>query len=53
MKAIIRIGEGLGGIGRLTAELRCLPRTVREWLYRRIARNRYRFCLFDMCAIPV
>jgi len=52
MDAIIRIGEGLGGIGRLTTMLRIFPRPVREWLYRRIARNRYRFGRSDMCAIP-
>jgi predicted DCC family thiol-disulfide oxidoreductase YuxK len=32
--------------------LRILPRGVREWLYRRIARNRYRFGRYDMCATP-
>lgn len=52
MEAIIRIGEGLGGIGRLATAMRVLPRPLRDWLYRRIARNRYRFGRSDMCAIP-
>jgi predicted DCC family thiol-disulfide oxidoreductase YuxK len=52
MEAIIRIGEGLGGVGRLATALRILPRPLREWLYRRIARNRYRFGRADICALP-
>lgn len=39
--AIIRVGERIGGIGRILSALRILPRPVRDWLYRRIARNRY------------
>lgn len=52
MEAILRIGERLGGAGRLASPLRILPRPAREWLYRRIARNRYRFGRTDMCALP-
>ncbi|MDU8945983.1 thiol-disulfide oxidoreductase DCC family protein [Ovoidimarina sediminis] len=52
MEAIIRIGERLGGAGRLATLLRILPRGMREWLYRRIAQNRYRFGKSDMCTIP-
>lgn len=52
MEAIIRIGERLGGLGRLATGLRILPRALREWLYRRIAHNRYRFGQTDMCAVP-
>lgn len=51
MEAIIRIGERLGGVGRTTSALRVLPRPVREWLYRRIARNRFRFGRTDICAV--
>ena len=29
-----------------------LPRAAREWLYRRVARNRYRFGRTDMCDLP-
>ena len=33
--------------------LRILPRGLRNWLYRRFARNRYRlFGRADMCALP-
>jgi predicted DCC family thiol-disulfide oxidoreductase YuxK len=52
MEAVIRIGERLGGAGRLATPIRVLPRRVREWLYRRVARNRYRFGTSDMCACP-
>lgn len=52
MEAIILIGERLGGVGRLASGLRVLPRHAREWIYRRIARNRYRFGRSDMCALP-
>jgi predicted DCC family thiol-disulfide oxidoreductase YuxK len=52
MEAIIRIGTRLGGIGRIAAVMRVLPRPAREWLYRRIARNRFRFGTTDMCALP-
>lgn len=52
MEAILRIGARLGGAGRLVAPLRLLPRGLREWLYRRVARNRYRFGRSDLCALP-
>jgi predicted DCC family thiol-disulfide oxidoreductase YuxK len=52
MEAIIRVGERLGGIGRVASLLRVVPRGAREWLYRRVARNRYRFGRADMCALP-
>ena len=52
MEAIIRIGTRLGGPGRLLGALRVFPRAVREWTYRRIARNRYWFGRTDMCALP-
>jgi predicted DCC family thiol-disulfide oxidoreductase YuxK len=52
MDAVIRAGMRLGGWGRLVAVLRLLPRPVRHWLYRRIARNRYRlFGHTDICAL--
>ena len=49
MVAIIRIGARLGGPGRLLGILHLFPRPEREWLYRRIAHNRYRFGRTDMC----
>jgi predicted DCC family thiol-disulfide oxidoreductase YuxK len=52
MEAIIRIGARLGGPGRLLGCMRLLPRPGREWLYRRIAHNRYLFGRTDMCTLP-
>ena len=52
MEAIIRIGARLGGPGRLLGIMRLFPRSAREWLYRRIAHNRYRLGRTDMCALP-
>lgn len=52
MEAIIRIGERLGGAGRVGSVMRVLPRPGREWLYRRIARNRFRFGRVEICEIP-
>lgn len=51
--ALIRIGLRSGGFGRVFVVLRLLPGPVRNWLYQRIARNRYAFFgKGDMCALP-
>ena len=51
--ALIRVGQRSGGLGRVFMALRLLPRPVRDWLYARVARNRYRmFGRGDMCALP-
>jgi predicted DCC family thiol-disulfide oxidoreductase YuxK len=53
LDAVIEAGARLGGLGRLLRALVVLPRPVRDWLYRRIARNR--FAIFGrarMCAVP-
>jgi predicted DCC family thiol-disulfide oxidoreductase YuxK len=52
MDAMIRIGQRLGGAGRAMAALRLLPRPAQDWIYRRIARNRYRLGRTDICALP-
>ena len=53
LDAVIRLGARIGGLGRALLVLRVLPRPVRDWLYRRIARNRYAlFGKTDMCAVP-
>lgn len=52
LDAMIRIGERVGGAGRILSTLRALPRPVRRWVYRRIARNRYLFGRADLCALP-
>lgn len=53
LDAIIRAGRRMGGPGWLLQPLRLLPRSVRDWLYVKLARNRYRlFGRSDMCALP-
>lgn len=53
MDAIIRVGRRVGGWGQLLRILMVLPRPVQDWLYRRIARNRYHLLgRADMCALP-
>jgi predicted DCC family thiol-disulfide oxidoreductase YuxK len=51
--AVIRIAEGLGGVGVLAGGLRVLPRGLRDALYGWVARNRLRF-IGDapVCALP-
>jgi len=53
LDAMIRVGARIGGIGRFFQPLRLLPRSLQDWIYRRIARNRYQLLgRADMCAIP-
>ncbi|MBO9473297.1 DUF393 domain-containing protein [Shimia sp. R10_1] len=53
LDAMIRAGAEVGGIGHVLRPLRILPRPVQDWIYRRIARNRYAlFGRTDMCALP-
>ncbi|MEM9900279.1 MAG: DUF393 domain-containing protein [Pseudomonadota bacterium] len=50
---VIYAGRRLGGWGRLAGVLRLCPKPARDWLYRRLARNRYAiFGPGDMCALP-
>lgn len=50
---MIRAGRRLGGWGHLLCPLAILPRPAQDWLYRRLARNRYRlFGHTSMCAMP-
>ena len=52
LDAMIRAAKLAGGIGHLMGVLRILPRPVQDWLYRRIARNRYAmFGRTDLCAV--
>ncbi len=51
--AVIRVGERSGGWGKLCSILRIIPKRLRDWLYARVARNRYAmFGRGDMCALP-
>jgi predicted DCC family thiol-disulfide oxidoreductase YuxK len=52
-EAVIHAGRRFGGLGLLTQGLRLIPRRFRNWLYVRLARNRYRlFGRSDLCALP-
>jgi predicted DCC family thiol-disulfide oxidoreductase YuxK len=47
------VGTRLGGFWRIAAALRLLPRPLADWLYDRIARNRYRlFGRTEACMMP-
>jgi predicted DCC family thiol-disulfide oxidoreductase YuxK len=53
LDAVIQAGTRLGGVGHLFLAFMVLPRPVRDWLYRRTARNCYAiFGRTQMCAIP-
>lgn len=53
LDAILRLGPMLHFAFRLAAPLRLLPRAVQDWLYARIARNRYAlFGRSDICTLP-
>ena len=51
--AIMRVLSGLGGIWRVAAVGRLLPRAIRDRLYRLVARNRYRLLgRREACRLP-
>ncbi len=53
LDAVIRAGRRVGGLGYLLQPLRLIPRAAQDWLYSKLARNRYRlFGRTDMCGIP-
>lgn len=52
-EAVLYASRLFGGWGRLMVVLRVFPKPVRDWLYIRLARNRYAlFGKKDMCALP-
>lgn len=52
-EAVIHAARRFGGWGRLATVLLILPQPLRDWGYRRLARNRYAlFGRGDMCALP-
>jgi len=51
--AVFRILYRLGGLWRIAALLRFLPRKLRDWVYQLIAKNRYRlFGRRERCMVP-
>ncbi|MEM7317546.1 MAG: DCC1-like thiol-disulfide oxidoreductase family protein [Pseudomonadota bacterium] len=53
MDAVIHLGAVVRGPGLALQGLRVMPRGLRDWIYRRIARNRYHlFGRADLCGIP-
>ena len=50
---VVYAGRYFGGWGRITTLLLVFPKPVRDWLYIRLARNRYTlFGKKEMCALP-
>ncbi|MDQ7249476.1 thiol-disulfide oxidoreductase DCC family protein [Dongia sedimenti] len=53
LDAFIEITRRFGGLWRAMPILYAIPRPLRDWLYTRIARNRYRwFGKRDVCYLP-
>ena len=53
LDAFIEITRRFAGLWQLTPALYAIPRPIRDWLYNRIARNRYRwFGKRDTCYLP-
>ena len=53
MDAFIEIARRFGGFWHLIPILYAIPRPVRDWLYNRLARNRYNwFGKRDVCYLP-
>jgi predicted DCC family thiol-disulfide oxidoreductase YuxK len=51
--AILHLGHELGGIWRIGAWARILPRSLRDLIYKLVARNRYRvFGKYETCMLP-
>jgi predicted DCC family thiol-disulfide oxidoreductase YuxK len=51
--AVLRIARGLGFPWRLAYALAAVPRPLRDWAYRLIARSRYRwFGKSESCMVP-
>jgi predicted DCC family thiol-disulfide oxidoreductase YuxK len=52
LDAIMTVGRRLGGIGNVMSAFYVFPRPTRDWLYHRLARNRYGlFGRAEMCAL--
>ena len=52
-EAALHIAATLPGAWRLSGVFRLVPRAVRDWVYDRVARSRYRiFGRYDACPMP-
>jgi predicted DCC family thiol-disulfide oxidoreductase YuxK len=52
-EAVLHAGHRFGGWARLAGVLYILPKPLRDWLYTRLARNRYAiFGRADLCQLP-
>lgn len=52
-EAVLRVMRQLPRPWRFLAVFRVIPRSIRDWFYDRIARNRYRiFGRYDQCMVP-
>lgn len=53
LDALIRVGATLGGPWKSLMILRLIPKSLRDFSYRLVARNRYRLMgRADLCALP-
>jgi predicted DCC family thiol-disulfide oxidoreductase YuxK len=53
LDTVAAVGARLGGVWRALALLRLLPRPLADWLYDRVARNRYGlFGRTEACMVP-
>ena len=53
LDGMIRVGRRAGGLGHLIRPLAILPRGLQDWLYIRLAENRYRlFGRAALCDVP-
>ena len=52
-QAVFAVAQKLGGLWGFLSVFNWLPKTLTDWMYRLVARNRYRwFGRGDMCALP-
>jgi len=52
-EAVLRILKEIGGVWKLFYVLKIIPKPLRDWMYDKIARSRYRlFGKMDSCMIP-
>jgi len=51
--AILELGKEIGGIWSIAGLGKAVPKTLRDWIYKQVARNRYRvFGKSDSCMMP-